>query len=274
LTIERDTWDGDLAVIEPDFWKYVDGYMARIFSPSELKAKTNLGQPITVETFGTVLREFIAAFGNAAPQAKTFSEAMEASTSLLARETAMKKLKQILADKVQQNSSAMPSEEFEKIAAAAAEEAKEEFSAKAIFGTDDDIQRRKADLVVDVDGEVARARDENDRKLEASLTGLRGLTIAALGTFALDRVSDVTCDWWLDGCQELSNYLGNFYGAVTLWVGFSLFQISEKQGQLGATAAGFELAKVVARDISDLAKQTPQVTLPGKDAEKQEVTKK
>ena len=31
--------------------------------------------------FGTVLREFIAAFSDAAPQAKTFSEAMEATVS-------------------------------------------------------------------------------------------------------------------------------------------------------------------------------------------------
>eukprot|EP00439_Symbiodinium_sp_Y106_P068921 s438_g11.t2 len=99
LKIERDSWNGDLVVIEKEFWRFIDGYMERIFSPAQLQAKENLGNFITVDSFGTVLREFIAAFSDAAPQAKTFSEAMEASTSLLARDVAMKKVKQILAEK-------------------------------------------------------------------------------------------------------------------------------------------------------------------------------
>ena len=56
---------------------HLRGYLDRIFDPEELQAKQNLGNAITVSTFGTVLREFSGAFSDAAPQAKTFSEAME-----------------------------------------------------------------------------------------------------------------------------------------------------------------------------------------------------
>eukprot|EP00913_Durusdinium_trenchii_P035022 g32762.t1 len=93
-----ETWNGDLAVIEKQFWRYIDGYLDKIFDPAQLQAKQNLGNAITVSTFGTVLREFSSAFSDAAPQAQTFSEAMEASTGLLARDVAIKKAKKILAD--------------------------------------------------------------------------------------------------------------------------------------------------------------------------------
>ena len=65
-------------MIEKNFWRYINGYLERIFDPQELQAKQNLGNAITVSTFPTVLREFSGAFSAAAPQAKTFSEAMEA----------------------------------------------------------------------------------------------------------------------------------------------------------------------------------------------------
>eukprot|EP00931_Biecheleriopsis_adriatica_P104445 TRINITY_DN79118_c0_g1_i1.p1 TRINITY_DN79118_c0_g1~~TRINITY_DN79118_c0_g1_i1.p1 ORF type:complete len:691 (+),score=172.21 TRINITY_DN79118_c0_g1_i1:94-2166(+) len=258
LAIEREGWDGDLGVMEKDFWFYIDSYMEKIFSPEELKAKANLGQTITVDQFGALLREFIAAFSDAAPQAQSFSQAMEASTSLLARDTAMKKLKEVLVDKVGKSPSAIPSEDFEALAEQAIKSADDEFSSKAIFGTDEGIRRSKEQLLEEVRAEVQRVRDDNDRKLEASLSGLTNVSLVAVGAFALDRVSDVTCDWWSDFCQEASGNLSNVYVAVLLYVGFSLVQINEKEGQLNATAAALELAKSVVKELDRFLKSLPK----------------
>jgi len=252
LKIERDSWNGDLVVIEKEFWRFIDGYMERIFSPAQLQAKENLGNFITVDSFGTVLREFIAAFSDAAPQAKTFSEAMEASTSLLARDVAMKKVKQILAEKAGSLPQAVSEEEFEKIAAVAAKTANDEFSTKAIFGTSEGIKRRKDRLLQEVEEEISRARDENERKLEASLTGLTNFSLLGLTAFVIDRVSDVTCDWWSGFCREVSTDLSYVYIASLAWLGINLYQINEQRGQLDATAAALELAKSVVKQIKKI----------------------
>merc|ERR1712098_742494 len=93
LAIEREKWDGDLKIIEPEFWRFLDAYFRKIFSSDELSAKTVLGTAVTVDTFSTVLREFIKTFENAGLEARTFSQAMETSSCLLARDSAMKLLK-------------------------------------------------------------------------------------------------------------------------------------------------------------------------------------
>ena len=262
LKIENESWDGSLAVIEKPFWRFIDSYLEKVFAPAELQAKQNLGNAITVSTFGTVLREFSAAFSDAAPQAKTFSEAMEASTGLLAKDVAMKKAKEILTEKSLNSASAITDKEFEEVAAMATQMAEAEFSNKAIFGTTEGIQARKELLLKEVEQEIARARDDNERKLEASLTGLTNFSLVGLGAFAVDRVSDVTCDWWSDFCREASTDLSYVYVAVLAWVGYNLYQISEKQGQLNATAAALELAKTVVRQLDRSIKGVQKATGP------------
>ncbi|CAK9012302.1 unnamed protein product [Durusdinium trenchii] len=249
LKIESETWNGDLAVIEKQFWRYIDGYLDKIFDPAQLQAKQNLGNAITVSTFGTVLREFSSAFSDAAPQAQTFSEAMEASTGLLARDVAIKKAKKILAEKALSSPSAITDKEFDEVAAMATKLANEEFTNKAIFGTSEGIQRRKEMLLKELEEEIARARDDNERKLEASLTGLTNFSILGLAAFVLDRASDFTCDWWSGFCRDVSTDLSYVEVAVFGWVGFNLFQISQKQGSLNATAAALELGKTVVRTL-------------------------
>jgi len=266
LKIENESWDGNLEVIEKPFWRFIDGYLEKIFAPAELQAKQNLGNAITVSTFGTVVREFSGAFSDAAPQAKTFSEAMEASTGLLARDVAIKKAKNLLTEKALSKASAVTDKEFDEIAAMATELAESEFSNKAIFGTTEGIEERKALLLQEVQEEIQRARDENERKLEASLTGLTNFSLVGLGAFAIDRVSDVTCDWWSGFCREVSTDLSYVYVAVFAWVGYNLYQISEKQGQLNAMAAALELAKTVVRQIDRNLKGVQKATASDKDA--------
>merc|ERR1740115_444393 len=100
LKIERESWGGDLSVIEPQFWAFIDSYFERIFSPGKLKAKTTLGAKLTVDTFATIVREYAGSFQDAAPQAQSFAEAMEMSTSLAARDQALKQLRKSMVTQV------------------------------------------------------------------------------------------------------------------------------------------------------------------------------
>jgi len=253
LAIERESWDGDLKVIEPQFWRFIDEYFNKIFSSKELAVKTTLGTPITVDTFKSVLQEFIAAFQDAAPQAQTFAEAMETSTSLLARDSAMKLLKKTMTEESSDVTDALAPEDFEKLATDVASKVEAEFQSKAIYGSEDNIRKVGEELKDEVKTELERYREENSRKLEASLTGLTNVSLAAVGAFAVDKLSDVTCDWWSGLCRDLSNDLALGYSGVILFVLYSLNKINTQRGQLDAAVAAMELGKSMAKRANTLA---------------------
>lgn len=248
LRIEKASWDGDLAVIEPQFWSFIDSYVKKIFAPENLSAKTTLGTALTVDTFSDVLREFIYAFKDAAPQAQTFAEAMETSTSLLAKDSALKVLRASMGKEGgADEDAALAPEDFEKLALECLERAQSEFEGKAIFGTEEGIQKTALLVKEQLEEEVTRYREENERKLEASLTGLTSATLGAIAAFGVDRVSDVTCDWWSGFCQELSNDLFLGYAGVFLFIAYSLNGISTQRGELDAAVAALELSKSVTK---------------------------
>jgi len=247
LRIERESWDGELAVVEPAFWRFLSAYVEKVFSPEELRAKTNLGTPVTVDTFGTLVREFIYAFRDAAPQAKTFAEAMESSSTLLARDCAMKLYKRTMLKESTEKQQALAPERFEQLAAETASKVAEEFESKAIFGTEEGISKQREQLQMAIAEEQARFRAENERKLENALGGLVNISLAAIAAFVLDRASDVTCDWWLGACQELSTDLFYGYVGVAAYIAYSVNNISSAQGELEATVATLELTKSMAK---------------------------
>eukprot|EP00929_Paragymnodinium_shiwhaense_P123274 TRINITY_DN9692_c0_g1_i2.p1 TRINITY_DN9692_c0_g1~~TRINITY_DN9692_c0_g1_i2.p1 ORF type:complete len:796 (-),score=224.19 TRINITY_DN9692_c0_g1_i2:151-2538(-) len=248
LKIETQGWDGDLKVIDQGFWQFLDAYMQRVFSPEKLKAKTTLGTALTVDTFGSVVREFCASFGTAAPQAKTFAEAMEASSSMAAKDIAMKLLQRSL-ERVR--GKPLPMEEFEKVAEEVRAKVEAEFNEKAIFGSEEFIQLRRQEMKMEIDSQIARYRKDNERALEESLSGLSTVSLAAITAFGVDRVTDVTCDWWSQDCQDLSDGLTYFYLAVGAFVFVQLNTITNERGSLDANIAGMELVKTMMKTMSN-----------------------
>lgn len=258
LAIERESWDGDLKVIEPQFWRFIDEYFNKIFSSKELAAKTTLGTPITVDTFKSVLEEFIGAFQNAAPQAQTFAEAMETSTSLLARDSALKLLRKTMTEEASDVPEALAPEDFERLATETTGKVEAEFESKAIYGSEDNIRQLGQQLRDDVKQELERYREENSRKLEASLNSLTNVSLAAVAAFGLDKLSDVTCDWWSGVCRDLSNDLAFGYSGVLLFVLYSLNKINTQRGQLDAAVAAMELGKSMAKRANSLADEAKE----------------
>jgi len=254
LQIERQSWDGDLSVVEAEFWRFLNTYMTKIFSAEQLRANTTLGEPVTVDTFCSVLVEFTRAFRDAAPQAKTFAQAMETSTSLLARDVALKLFKRSMRQRMDKG--AMSMEDFDKLAFDTAKMVQIEFSSRALFGSDEGIASVNKVLKESVAEETQRLREENERMLEQSLSSLTNVSLFALGGLGLDKFSDVTCDWWTDVCRDLSNDLAIGYYSVFAFIAFSVYSIQKTEGNLTASVALVELFKncvkrVTRKNVSD-----------------------
>jgi len=252
LEIEKSSWTGDLAVIEPQFWRFLDSYMEKIFSPAGLQAKTNLGAEISVDAFSQVLQEFIYAFRDAAPQAKTFGQAMQSSTSLLARDAALK----VYREQMVTPEAGIRSEDFEALAKEASKTAEAAFNTKALFGTEEQIQEASLKLKSTISEETARLREENERRLESTLGGLTDISLAATAAFVLDRASDFTCDWWSEWCRDLSGDLFFFYMGVIVYAFYNINNVKNEQGDFGAALSAMELSKSMVRRVKTLTAGT------------------
>jgi len=248
LQIERETWKGDLSVVEPEFWRFLDTYMTKIFSAEHLRANTTLGEPVTVDSFCSVMREFARAFKDAAPQAKTFAQAMETSTSLLARDMALKFFKRSMRQRMDKG--AMSMDEFDKFAFDVANLVQIEFSSRALFGSDEGIAIVNKALKESVAEETQRLREENERMLEQSLAYLTNVSILAIGAFGADKFSDISCDWYSDVCRDLSNDLAIGYYSVFAFLAYSVYNVQKTEGNLTASVAAVELLKNIVKRVT------------------------
>mmetsp|Transcript_38969 Transcript_38969/g.77374 ORF Transcript_38969/g.77374 Transcript_38969/m.77374 type:complete len:659 (+) Transcript_38969:84-2060(+) len=255
LQIERETWDGDLSVVDAEFWRFLNTYMTKIFSPEQLKANTTVGEPLTVDSFCAVLTEFTRAFQDAAPQAKTFAQAMETSTSLLARDVALKLFKRSMRQRMDKG--AMSMDDFDKLASDTANLVQIEFSSRALFGSDEGIASVNEALKESVAEETQNLREENERMLEQSLASLTDVSLVALGAFGLDKFSDISCDWWSDVCRDLSNDLAIGYYSFFAFLAFNVYNIQKKEGNLTASVAAAELFKNMVKRVTRMASGTP-----------------
>jgi len=98
-------------------------------------------------------------------------------------------------------------------------------------------------------------KEENDRKLDASLSGLTDVTLAAGAAFIVYRVSDLSCDWWSGICVELSKDLSFGYTIVALYIAYSVNNLNSQKGQLNAAIASTELLKSVGKRFGALQEE-------------------
>merc|ERR1712217_183987 len=143
--------------------------------------------------------------------------------------------------------------EFEQLIAESTAEAEKEFRGKALFGSEDGIRKVSDKLKEEVADEVRRDREDNERKLEATLSGLTDVSLAAITAFAVDKSTDLTCDWWSGLCRDLSNDLQFGYVAVGLYIAFAVNNVQRKRGQLETAVAVSELGKSIVKRVKSIA---------------------
>eukprot|EP00746_Dinoflagellata_sp_MGD_P009061 gnl/MRDRNA2_/MRDRNA2_118272_c0_seq1.p1 gnl/MRDRNA2_/MRDRNA2_118272_c0~~gnl/MRDRNA2_/MRDRNA2_118272_c0_seq1.p1 ORF type:complete len:612 (+),score=165.12 gnl/MRDRNA2_/MRDRNA2_118272_c0_seq1:92-1927(+) len=242
LAIENKKWTGAVKDISPDFLRFADMYLPQIFNKG-LTPKAILGQVMTPKTFAPVFRSFTAAFKDAAPQTMSFTQAMAQSTSLLAKEQAMRnyniKMKQLL----KSNTKGLDESELKSKHTSIMSGIMDEYCQAMIFGSDEEISAAKKDVTDQLQTLLERYMEDNKRLLERSLVSLAGLLVIAVVLFVLDRVSDYTCDWWLDVCVQGSKLMMLGYLASFGWIGWNTYVLYKERGQIATVGACSELWK-------------------------------
>merc|ERR1712061_271282 len=193
------------------------------------------------------MQKFVDAFHDAAPAAKSFTEAMETATVLLAKEQAMKSYTQKMDAATQNSPRGMDPILFAEEHRRISKKIRAEFNSYTILGADssrDDTWRSIEDNLKVL---FQRYTEDNVRRLERALVAFANVALLGLALFVLDRMSDWTCDWWSDTCVNLSKVMVIAYVCIFAYVGIHAYFLFNDRGKVGAAIAGGELWKEMMR---------------------------
>lgn len=269
FAIERETWSGNVKDIDQDFVRFADTYIREVFTEG-LDVKVILGQELSTLTFPIILRNFVGAFHDAAPQAMSFTQAMTSATVLLAREQSMKLYTKKMDEEMSKNSRGLDEDAFKALDATVQKLVKEEYERVTIFGSEATRAETWASIQENLSVLCKRYTEDNARQLEKALVVFANVALLGLCLFCLDRVSDFVCDWWLQTCVDLSRLMLVCYLSIFGYIALQVYLLGSESGKLSVAVASGEMwkemmrltavygelvQKMTASDLQDIAKQ-------------------
>jgi len=246
--IEKAKWTGEVKDISRDFLNLADDYIRDVFA-SGIVAKKIMGSSLSPHSFGPILRNFVEAFHDAAPQAMTFTQAITNSTVLLAKEAADKSYSAKMEDEAKKNPRGSDPDTFLATHTAIKKMVKEEYNNHTIFGNDEVVASTWKDIDDNLQLVLKRFSEDNARRLEKALVSLANIALAATFLFLLDRLSDWVCDWWSTTCVEASRAFLMLYAVLFAFIAYHVVVLYKERGQLACLMAGGELWKEMVRLI-------------------------
>lgn len=232
--------------ISPDFVRFVDDYVREVFTTG-LAVKSILGSELSVTTFPYVLRDFVQAFQDACPVAMSFTEAMSNATVLMAKESVLKMYTKAMDKKISDCPRGIEPDEFQTFHKDTTKELEAQYAKTSILGSDDTRTNTWEEIRDQIKDLHTKYVVENNRRLEQALIAFANLAILGVSLFTLDRLSDWTCDWWLQTCKDLSSLMFLAYFVIFCYIGFFVWKLASNRGKMAAAASLSEMWKEMLR---------------------------
>lgn len=246
LKIEKEAWTGAVSDIDQDFTRFMHRYVESVFR-TDLDSKKILGTEISTITFPLVVKQFVQAFQGASCAAVGFTEAMRLSTTLLAKESAMKEYTKNLDEAVGKHPAGCEEKEFMTIHLEVYKHVKEQFEKSTIFGNDEAVADCWAGIEKALISLKDRYLEDNARKLEKALAKHANIALLATVLFILDRISDWTTDWWCETTCHLSRFALLIYTVVIIYIAVDVYFLNKTRGRTAVLMATGELWKEMMR---------------------------
>merc|ERR1711959_210525 len=230
----KPNYNGDLRIVEPSFLKLLSVYCHHVLDEG-LHPKTIQGQAVSGPLLGYYIRAFTKCFNNGqVPDALTLVEAMSSTTNLCAREKAHKIYKSKMNEKCGPECDFVEEQELIPIHEVASKEALEFFKTIATFGKDSDIEQARQELLAEMEDSKEQMLRENLLKMDQSLARYAPAVIVFVVAFLVDKISDYTCDWWLNACVQMSSFLFFTYLGIFCFFIYMAYQLHQTRGSVAA----------------------------------------
>jgi len=246
FAIQNKKWNGSVQDISPDFVRFIDEYVREVFT-TDLDVKTLMGAELSVHTLPHVLRDFVTCFQDSTLVAMSFGEAMSNATVLMAKEKFLKLYTNKLDDETAKHPRGLEKQEFEKLHRSISSEIESQFKGATILGSDNVRDDTWTEIFNQLSVLHKRYAEENSRRLEQALVAFANIAILGCALFALDRLSDWVCDWWLQTCKDLSSLMLLAYVPIFCYIGFFVWRLCGERGKMETAACGAEMWKEMVR---------------------------
>mmetsp|Transcript_119656 Transcript_119656/g.321167 ORF Transcript_119656/g.321167 Transcript_119656/m.321167 type:complete len:595 (+) Transcript_119656:3-1787(+) len=262
FAIESEDWSGDVKDLDQDFVRFLDTYVREVFTKA-LDVKVILGQELSTLTFPIILRQFVAAFHDTAPQTMSFNQAMTSASALLAKEQAMTIYTKKMEESIKKSKAGLNQEAFEGANRAARKHVQEEFNSTMVFG-DSDARKTTWEGIED-NLKVLQERyiEDNRRRLEQVLVPFANAALIGVSLFLFDRLSDFTCDWWLQTCVDMSKLMLTCYVSIFIYVSVHVYFIAAESGKVQVALAAGEMWKEMMRLVSVYGEEAKKANFAG-----------
>jgi len=254
LNIPRPNWDGSLSDVSPGFRNFLEKYLkTKLFNPEILKPKILLGKELTTAVFPDVVRTFVAAFKGLVPDAGNLAEAVARSAHLVSKDAAVAEFRAKMENLLSQAPRGLKPEIFQKDAEALRNQIISSFSKSTTFGPEEQRTKIKTELCRELDSLEKFFDEDNRRKSEAALTVFAGVAVLLVFLYSIDKISDITCDWYSDTCVRFSSLLFAVYSSIAVIILGHAALLYRDRGQVVALMAVLEMGKATVRLLSDYA---------------------
>ena len=96
---------------------------------------------------------------------------------------------------------------------------------------------------------------ENILKMDQSLARYAPAVVVFFSAFFVDKISDYTCDWWLNACVQMSSFLFFTYLAIAIFFIYMAYELHQSRGSVAAVNGLLALGQASTRLGASLAEQ-------------------
>jgi atlastin len=259
LHVNRPSWNGRISDLEPDFVRLLDAYVKRVFS-SSLQNRIILGKSLTPSTFVDVVATFVEAFADLVPKGANLATALAKTTNLLSKEQCITDYRTAIEKAIDSNNrKGLPEEDLDKIQKETKSYVLESFRKSTRFGPVEDRDAVCNEMIAELDRLDKVFVVENRRRMESALTVFAGLCVVILLLYGLDKLSDVTCDWYSQACVRISNALLMVYSLLSIAILTNIYLLFQSRGKTVALMAVLEMGKAVIALFMSLIDSTKNI---------------
>ena len=259
LVVNKPSWSGDIRDLDKEFLKFLDAYVHRVFS-GELSSKSILGKPLSASTFVDVVMTLSKSFTGLVPEGVNLATALARSTNLMNKEQSLQQYRKLVEDVLNaKHKNGLPVEDFEKVQNDAKDMALEFFVKGTRFGAVSERDAVQKDLINELDRLGSQYAGENRRRMESALTAFAGISLLICILYALDKLSDVTCDWYSQTCVRMSSALLLIYSLLTVGILTNVYLLFQSRGRSVAIIAVIEMGKSVVSLAIDLGEYIKKI---------------
>lgn len=269
LKINKAKWTGDIADLDLEFIKFLNQYVSSTFAnivPREIFSK-----PLTPSSFADVMEMFTLAFQNLVPKGANLAIAIANSSNLMSKEKALNDFKANL-EKSVEKSNGLEDSEFAKMEARVRQEVLETFAKGTTFGPPESRTTVRSELVAELDNLKEFFFEENRRKLQQALNVFAGFIVLIFALYAIDKLSDFTCDWYSETCVRMSNALFLIYFTLIVAILTNAYFLLQAKGKTVAVLALMELGKTAFALFLSYAKSIKDICVDIRTANSQALT--